>query len=331
MSFCCVDLLPPQDRTPSGPGDVAHLAAAGGTSYIHNPFGGLSTSTTGAATTWALTDALGSTRALTDTTGAVAGTTGYDAFGAVTAKKGDQSLFGFAGEQRDSGGLVNLRSRSCDTSTGQFLQADTLLRSRPATVGFNTYAYAGNNPTTWTDPTGHAAATEEGGLLGGLSVPEDLAGRALGKCAQGALADVATGLGVAAVTGGASIGSSAVDAVTGCVTSGRDKLDEAERIARPHLPGGYPSFSAAKQAMGSPGPGNVFDHVVEQSQAKATRSGFAIEDINNPFNMNPVAARVNQIKANYYSSKPRFTGGKRVRDWLSVDRSNSSTSSELTC
>lgn len=80
------------------------------------------------------------------------------------------------------------------------------------------------------------------------------------------------------------------------------------------LPEGYSSFSAAKRAMGSPGEGNVFDHVVEQSQIG--RSGFAPEEIHNPFNMNSVSARTNQIKANYYSSKQPFTGGGTVRDWL---------------
>ncbi len=81
------------------------------------------------------------------------------------------------------------------------------------------------------------------------------------------------------------------------------------------LPEGYSSFSAAKRAMGSPGEGNVFDHVVEQSQIG--RSGFAPEEIHNPFNMNPVPSGVNQIKANYYSRKLDFANGGTVRDWLS--------------
>lgn len=80
------------------------------------------------------------------------------------------------------------------------------------------------------------------------------------------------------------------------------------------LPEGYRSFSAAKRALGSPGEGNVFDHVVEQSQIK--RSGFAPEEIHNPFNMNPVSSGTNQLKANYYSTKQGFTGGRTVRDWL---------------
>ena len=81
------------------------------------------------------------------------------------------------------------------------------------------------------------------------------------------------------------------------------------------LPEGYSSFSAAKRAMGSPGEGNAFDHVVEQSQIG--RSGFAPEEIHNPFDMNPVPSGVNQIKANYYSRKLDFTNGGTVRDWLS--------------
>jgi hypothetical protein len=77
---------------------------------------------------------------------------------------------------------------------------------------------------------------------------------------------------------------------------------------------GYSSFRAAKRDIGSAGPGNVFDHVVEQSQVG--RSGFAPEDVHNPFNLNPVDASINQAKANYYSSIRPFTGGGTVRDWL---------------
>jgi RHS repeat-associated protein len=77
---------------------------------------------------------------------------------------------------------------------------------------------------------------------------------------------------------------------------------------------GYSSFRAAKADLGSPGTGNVFDHVVEQSQIG--RSGFAPEDIHNPFNLDPVDAQINQLKANYYSSIRPFTGGQTVRDWL---------------
>lgn len=77
---------------------------------------------------------------------------------------------------------------------------------------------------------------------------------------------------------------------------------------------GYRSFRAAKADLGSPGAGNVYDHVVEQSQIG--RSGFAPEEIHSPFNLDPVDAGINQAKANYYSSIRPFTGGQTVRDWL---------------
>jgi RHS repeat-associated protein len=77
---------------------------------------------------------------------------------------------------------------------------------------------------------------------------------------------------------------------------------------------GYSSFRAAKADLGSAGPGNVFDHVVERSQI--ARSGFAPEEVHNPFNLDPVPSGVNQLKANYYSSIRPFTGGMTVRGWL---------------
>jgi len=77
---------------------------------------------------------------------------------------------------------------------------------------------------------------------------------------------------------------------------------------------GFSSFSAAKRALGSPGEGNVYDHVVEQSQIG--RSGFSPEQIHNPDNLNPVPAEVNQLNANYYSTKQPFSYPGTVRDWL---------------
>lgn len=74
--------------------------------------------------------------------------------------------------------------------------------------------------------------------------------------------------------------------VVGELSSAQPIQDAARTV--PQLPEGYSSFSAAERAMGSPGQGNVFDHVVEQSQIK--RSGFAAEAVHNPFNMNPVSA-----------------------------------------
>lgn len=115
------------------------------------------------------------------------------------------------------------------------------------------------------------------------------------------------------------VGTNAV-LVHNCGTGGPGAAPElgaghAASSGTPEIPAGYSSFSKAKRDLGSPGKGNVFDHVVEQSQIN--RSNFAPEEIHNPFNMNPVPAGVNQIKANYYSRKFDFTNGGTVRDWLS--------------
>lgn len=50
------------------------------------------------------------------------------------------------------------------------------------------------------------------------------------------------------------------------------------------------------------------------------RSGFAPEEIHNPFNLDPVPSQITQLKANYYSSIRPFTGGVTVRDWLTGQR-----------
>jgi RHS repeat-associated protein len=96
-------------------------------------------------------DHLGSVRALTDATGAVVGTFAYDAYGSPTGSTGTVSLpFGFAGEYRDAeSGLVYLRARYLDPSTGQFVSRDpiTAMTKSP-------YGYTGGTPTAYTDPSG---------------------------------------------------------------------------------------------------------------------------------------------------------------------------------
>jgi RHS repeat-associated protein len=62
----------------------------------------------------------------------------------------------FLGAVRDTGsGLTLLGARYYDESTGQFISVDPLLDAgNPAQ--FNAYVYSGNNPATWSDPSGMA-------------------------------------------------------------------------------------------------------------------------------------------------------------------------------
>jgi hypothetical protein len=79
----------------------------------------------------------------------------------------------------------------------------------------------------------------------------------------------------------------------------------------------YKSFDALKSALGPAGKDKVWHHIVEQCQGKCTRAMFPSEMINNTKNVRAVTKRVNQRLADYYSSKPGWTLGKTVRDWIS--------------
>ena len=103
---------------------------------------------------------LGSTVAVTNASGAVVERYSYDVFGAPKffAPNGAErasSVIGndilFVGREYDrETGLYYFRARYVSPSTGQFLQQDPLLY----VDGYNLYAYVGNNPTNYVDPTG---------------------------------------------------------------------------------------------------------------------------------------------------------------------------------
>lgn len=118
----------------------------------------------------ALTDALGSIRVVTDTSGAVAGLADWDVWGNLRASSGSQAGFGWAGEQQDlETGLVYLRARYYAPGPGQFITRDTLQPNAGGTQGWTAYSYAQNNPMTLTDPSGHVAIGDLVGIGGGIA------------------------------------------------------------------------------------------------------------------------------------------------------------------
>jgi RHS repeat-associated protein len=129
------------------------LVDDGSKAYLHAD--GMLSEIGSAGTTQLLGDALGSVRGLADANGTLIGSRSYESFGSTRTASGASSLFGFAGEPADATGLVYLRARSLDPGTGRLLSPDSVQPSAPGTQGYNLYAYAANNPTTWTDPTGH--------------------------------------------------------------------------------------------------------------------------------------------------------------------------------
>ena len=77
----------------------------------------------------------------------------YDSFGGLAQISGTvQQPYGYTGREFDAeSGLYHYRARTYDPATGMFLQSDP--------IGFkggdlNTYAYVGNDPFGWGDPSG---------------------------------------------------------------------------------------------------------------------------------------------------------------------------------
>ncbi|MBI5948569.1 MAG: RHS repeat protein [Chloroflexi bacterium] len=141
------------------------LVDDGANSYLHAD--GVVQSLAAGGAAQILSDALGSVRGVTDGTGTTTATADYDVFGAIRTSTGTQSAFGFSGEQSDpESGYTYLRARYLDPVLGRMTAPDTVQPNAPGTQGWNLYAYVANNPTTWVDPTGHAALGEYRPLVG---------------------------------------------------------------------------------------------------------------------------------------------------------------------
>lgn len=115
--------------TTSGAGAVLDMARSGQTYYFSQ-------------------DGVGSTTALTDASGAVAGTFAYDAFGQIISAPAVGTAYAFTGQQRDAAtGLQYFRARYYDPEAGRFISQDPIQAIVP-------YIYAANDPVSFSDPTG---------------------------------------------------------------------------------------------------------------------------------------------------------------------------------
>ena len=77
---------------------------------------------------------------------------------------------------------------------------------------------------------------------------------------------------------------------------------------------GFNTFNDVMKVLGSPGEGNQWHHIVEQSQV--SKSGFSSTLIQNTDNLIAIDKATHAKISGYYSSKQAFTEGKTVRDWL---------------
>ncbi|HEX7174811.1 MAG TPA: RHS repeat-associated core domain-containing protein [Pyrinomonadaceae bacterium] len=110
------------------------------------------TRTTSAGTQTLIGDGMGTTLALLDATGAEQTRYTYDPFGAVTQTGGaNDNPNKFTGREDDGAGLYYYRARYYSPQQQRFISGDP--------IGFaggdaNLYAYVGNSPTNYADPSG---------------------------------------------------------------------------------------------------------------------------------------------------------------------------------
>lgn len=103
---------------------------------------------------WLHTDRLGSVRAITDATGAVVARRSYTPYGAPLSGAGTTTV-GFIGEHHDDAtGLLYLGARYYDPALGRFISPDTVTPDA-GLIGLDRYAYAFDNPLSFTDRNGH--------------------------------------------------------------------------------------------------------------------------------------------------------------------------------
>ena len=103
------------------------------------------------------TDLLGNVVAITNASGAVEQTYDFNVFGTLSAATGSSgNTYRFTGEENDGSGLVYLRARYYDPSTGRFLSRDPFPANAKDTQSANRYVYVRNNPTNLVDPSGES-------------------------------------------------------------------------------------------------------------------------------------------------------------------------------
>jgi RHS repeat-associated protein len=127
------------------------LIGDGSTSYVTGPGGLPLEQISGTTVYYYHQDQLGSTRAMTDSSGVVQSSYSYDPYGNLTASTGTlANPIQYAGQYVDSeSGLYYLRARYYEPVTGQFLTIDPVVARTRAP-----YAYTADSPLNGRDPSG---------------------------------------------------------------------------------------------------------------------------------------------------------------------------------
>ncbi|MBI5565987.1 MAG: RHS repeat-associated core domain-containing protein [Chloroflexi bacterium] len=102
-----------------------------------------------------LPDALGSVRQIVDGASSVTLAKSYEPYGSVLTSTGTaSSIFGYAGEQIDTTGLIYLRARYMQPTLGMFLSRDPWEGDQLRPGSMNGWNYTEGNPVNRVDPNG---------------------------------------------------------------------------------------------------------------------------------------------------------------------------------
>ena len=131
------------------------------TTYHYDDFGHLSALQRGGVWYYVATDQVGTPKVVSDATGNIIKTLGYDSYGVLIADSnpGFDLPIGFAGGISDSvTGLVRFGARDYDPTIGRWTAKDPILFRGGQ---LNLYSYVRNNPIANTDPEGSRTKSEE--------------------------------------------------------------------------------------------------------------------------------------------------------------------------
>jgi RHS repeat-associated protein len=201
---------------------IPHLLQEGGstvTSYIYGPGGLPIEQVAGSTSYWLHHDQIGSTRLMTDSTGAAAAKYTFDPYGNLLSASGTASTnLLYAGQYRDTeSGLYLMGARYYDPTTAQFLTRDPALAAT-----MSPYAYVAGNPLNTTDTSGEDPFALLGAAIGaGVGFVTSTATYTVTSLAQGdfsvrGLVGAAAGGTVGGAISGACIGWTVGLEAAGC-------------------------------------------------------------------------------------------------------------------
>ncbi|MBF0522507.1 MAG: hypothetical protein HQL24_05555 [Candidatus Omnitrophica bacterium] len=213
----------------AGSSKVCSIESTGNKYYIHS-------------------DHLGSSSVITDQNGQQTAHYEYSPYGVVVQSEGaDATNYKFTGKELDNTGLYFYGARYYNPELGRFVTADTIVQAPYNPQTLNRYAYCGNNPFNYVDPSGHFWFVA-----------------AIIAIVKAAAVGAVIGAGIAAATSGDISKGALLGAISGVLWSGTSLLINQFKISGGFKLLAYAVGGAASGALGcaaigtDPGQGAAF-------------------------------------------------------------------------